>query len=249
MKVTLPFLVLIGMGIFYLGKPAGGERNWIAAAPLVAALALLLVCMPSHINVGVRHILPIFPLFAMIAGVGACQFWNSARLWSSLRLRYAGFTVILLLLAWHLTSSIRSHPDYLAYFNELAGRHPERILNDSNLDWGQDLLRLSAILKATHVEEVSIAYAGSPGLDLAQFGLPPFRMLLPHLPTEGWIAISLLRLKAGGLGFAPDSFSWLGAYNPVCVAGRSIWLFYLSPHMGDQNGNSGQSDASARNRR
>jgi len=231
-KTTLPFLVLIGMGIFYLGKSAWLERDWIAAAPMVAALALLLVCMPSHINIGVRHILPIVPLLAIIAGVGACRFWNSARLWSSPKLKYAGLAVILPLLAWHLTSSIRAHPDYLAYFNELAGQHPERVLIDSDLDWGQDLLRLSAILKAKRVEELSIAYAGSAELDLGQFGLPPFRILLPHQPTAGWIAISLLRLKAGGLGFPTDSFSWLRAYKPLYVAGRSIWLFYLpdSPH-------------------
>jgi len=199
---------------------------------MVAALALLLVCMPSHINIGVRHILPIVPLLAIIAGVGACRFWNSARLWSSPKLKYAGLAVILPLLAWHLTSSIRAHPDYLAYFNELAGQHPERVLIDSDLDWGQDLLRLSAILKAKRVEELSIAYAGSAELDLGQFGLPPFRILLPHQPTAGWIAISLLRLKAGGLGFPTDSFSWLRAYKPLYVAGRSIWLFYLpdSPH-------------------
>lgn len=231
-KTTLPFLALIGMGIFYLGKSAWLERNWIAAAPMVAALALLLVCLPSHVNIGVRHILPIFPLFAIIAGVGACRFWKSAKLWSSPRLKYAGFAVILLLLAWHFTSSIRAHPDYLAYFNESAGQHPERILIDSDLDWGQDLLRLCAILKAKRIEEVSIAYAGSAELDLGQFGLPPFRILLPHQPTDGWIAISLLRLKVGGLGFPTDSFSWLRAYQPVYVVGRSIWLFYLphSPH-------------------
>jgi hypothetical protein len=231
-KTTLPLLVLIGMGIFYLGKSARRERNWIAAAPVVAALALLLVCMPSRINIGVRHILPIFPLFAIIAGVGACRFWNSAKLWRSPKLKFAGFAVILTLLAWHLTSSIRAHPDYLAYFNELAGQHPERILIDSDLDWGQDLLRLSAILKTMHIQEVSIAYAGSAEMDLGQFGLPRFRVLAPHQPTTGWIAISLLRLKAGGLGFPRDAFTWLAAYKPVGVVGRSIWLFYVpdSPH-------------------
>ena len=40
-----------------------------------------------------------------------------------------------------------NHPDYLAYFNELAGDEPERILADSDLDWGQDMLRLSARLR------------------------------------------------------------------------------------------------------
>jgi hypothetical protein len=46
------------------------------------------------------------------------------------------------------------------YFNELAGRHPERILITSDLDWGQDLLRLSSTLKEKRVQFVSVAYSG-----------------------------------------------------------------------------------------
>jgi hypothetical protein len=220
-KTTLPFLFLIVAGIFYLGKSAWLERNWIAGAPVIAALALLLVSMPSHINIGLRHILPIYPLLALIGGVSACRLWNNAKP------KHIGLAIVLILLAWHVTSSIRAHPDYLAYFNEVAGQHPERILIDSDLDWGQDLLRLSPALKQRHVEEVSIAYAGSPELDLHQFGLPPFRVLAPHQPTSGWIAISLLRLKIGGLGFPDDGFWWLEAYKPVCLVGQSIRLYYV----------------------
>src|SRR5271157_1653963 len=176
-KSTIPFLVLAALGIFYLGKSVWlPDGKWIAVAPVVAALTLLLVCMPSHINIGVRHILPIYPLLSIIGGVGAC------RLWAGIRPNYAGPALILLLLAWQLAASIRAHPDYLAYFNEFAGQHPEGILLDSDLDWGQDLLRLSAALQQKHIDRVSIAYAGSPKLDLSKFGLPPFRILSPHQP-------------------------------------------------------------------
>jgi hypothetical protein len=130
-------------------------------------------------------------------------------------------------LGWHLTSSIRAHPDYLAYFNEFAGSHPEKILIDSDLDWGQDLLRLAGVLHQKSIERVSIAYAGSPEIDLHQFNLPPIRVIAPHQHTVGWIAISLLRLKIGGLGFPDDSFTWLEAYKPVFLVGRSIRLYYV----------------------
>ena len=101
--------------------------------------------MPSHINIGVRHILPIYPLLAIIGGVGACRFWED------MKPKYAAASIIILLLAWQLLSSVRAHPDYLAYFNEFAGSHPERILLDSDLDWGQDLLRLSTALQQKHI--------------------------------------------------------------------------------------------------
>jgi hypothetical protein len=97
-----------------------------------------------------------------------------------------------------------------------------------------------------HVDEVSIAYAGSAALDLTQFSLPRFKQLAPHQPTTGWVAISLLRLKAGGFGFPSDSFTWLNAYQPVCVVGRSIRLYYVADQSFPEIGR-GVSDPQARN--
>jgi len=232
-KTTLPFLLLAGAGAFCLLRSGWRERDWIAAAPVVAALALLLVSMTSHINIGIRHILPIYPLLAIAAGVGTCRLWKIAKS------KYVGALLVLPLLAWHLASSARAHPDYLAYFNELAGQHPERILIDSDLDWGQDLLRLSAALRERGIEEVSIAYAGSADLDMSRFGLPRFHILAPYQRADGWIAISLLRLKTGGLGYPNDSYSWLKAYKPVCLVGRTIRLYYLPGHAEANQADSG----------
>lgn len=220
-KTTIALLVVAGVGAISLLKSSWREKNWIVAAPVIAALVLLLVCMPSHINIGVRHILPIYPLFAILGGFGAYRIWNAPNK------HYVGPVLVLMLLTWQVAASIRVHPDYLAYFNEFAGQHPERILVDSDLDWGQDLLRLSSVLQQRHLDEISIAYAGSAGLDLKQFSLPRFKELVPHQPTTGWVAISLLRLKTGGFGFPSDSFSWLDAYQPVCLVGRSIRLYYV----------------------
>jgi len=243
-KTTIALLALVGIGSVNLLKSSWRDKNWIAAAPVICALALLLVCTFSHINIGVRHILPIYPLFAIIGGVGAYQMWELANK------HHAGsvlvLVLVLVLLIWQLTASIRVRPDYLAYFNEFAGQHPERILVDSDLDWGQDLLRLSSTLRQRQVDEVSIAYAGSAGLDLKQFSLPPFKQLAPHQPTSGWVAISLLRLQAGGLGLPSDSFSWLNAYQPVCVVGRSIRLYYVADQAFPEIGR-GVSDPQARN--
>jgi hypothetical protein len=216
-KTPIAFLVLIGLGSFYLVQSSWREKNWVTAAPVVAAAALVLVCVPSTINIGVRHLLPIYPLFAIIGGVGAWRLWHLAKP------KLAGPVLVLLLLGWQLAASFQAHPDYFAYFNEFAGQHPEKILIDSDLDWGQDVFRLSSALREKHVEKFSIAYAGSADLD--RFGLPPYRLLEPNQPTTGWVAISLLRLKTGGVNVPTDSFAWLEAYKPVCVVGRSILLY------------------------
>ena len=45
------------------------------------------------------------------------------------------------LLAWHVGESVAIRPNYLAYFNQLAGGPSQgyKHLADSSLDWGQDL--------------------------------------------------------------------------------------------------------------
>jgi len=189
--------------------------------PVLAAAAIMLVCLPSKVNVGVRHILAIYPFLALSVGAGAGALWKMARP------RWIGPAIVVGLMAWHVSASWAAHPDYLAYFNELAGRHPERILVDSDLDWGQDLLRLVEELRARHVERVAIAYNGSA--DLSRHGLPPFQRLVSHQPTTGWIAISEMLLKTGD-GPPYDGFAWLEAYEPVARVGRSIRLYYVPPN-------------------
>jgi hypothetical protein len=124
-------------------------------------------------------------------------------------------------MGWLVVESIVVHPDYLAYFNELAGRHPEAILCESDLDWGQDLHRLSARLQALGVKEVAIRYFGT--FPLEQANLPPHRDVPPHTPISGYVAISIHDLM---LENARDgSFSWLKKLEPVEKIGKSIYLF------------------------
>jgi hypothetical protein len=130
------------------------------------------------------------------------------------------------LVAWQLAASARAHPDYLAYFNELAGDHPEHILIDSDLDDGQDLDRLADTLRARRIPAVSLAYAGSA--TVAEHGLPRIHWLEPHRPVTGWVAASLYSIKLGSLDRpGHDDFAWLEHYRPVALVGHSIRLYYI----------------------
>ena len=66
------------------------------------------------------------------------------------------------LLAWQATTVLRVHLSYLPYFNELVGGPDNgwQYVNDSNLDWGQDVKRL-----AQFVEE-----RGIPAIQVDAFG-------------------------------------------------------------------------------
>jgi hypothetical protein len=196
------------------------ERRWEMAAPFVAALAILLVCLPSRINIGVRHVLPIYPLLAICAAGGAAALWTEARR------RWLGPAFVIVLVAWQVVTSTRAHPDYVAYFNELANDHPERVLVDSDLDNGMDLLRLADTLRELRVPRLWIAYAGSA--DLGRHGLPPYRELPPRTRVTGWVAASLYDIKLGSVDTEThDEFAWLDHERPVATVGKSIRLYHF----------------------
>src|SRR5439155_1607300 len=112
-----------------------------------------------------------------------------------------------------------AHPDYLPYFNEAAGRHPEAIAVDSNLDWGQDLQRLGNAIKRQHLEPIHIAAFG----DWRRHA-PEAQALRPNERVTGWIALSETERRwKDGPGYA-----WLDAYRPVKRIGKSIRLYYIA---------------------
>jgi 4-amino-4-deoxy-L-arabinose transferase-like glycosyltransferase len=237
-KTPLPFLMLAAFGIAYAARgdsdAASRDDKWRRLAPALAALTVLACAIPSRINVGVRHVLQIYPLLAIYAGHGVVALWRAAR-------PLAGRAAAVGLATWQLAIPLRASPDYLAWFNGLAGRHPESVLLDSDLDWGQDLLRLETALAERHVQRVSIAYFGPS--DLCRHHLPVGRWLRPHERATGVIAISQMYRK-GVLGFFyrdgnycdrtqwvrsappdPAAYAWLDAYEPVARVGKSILLY------------------------
>ena len=141
LKTPVPFLLLLVLAGAYLAQSARRERDWRTLAPAAFALIVLIGCMPSRINIGLRHVLPIYPMLAMVVGYGASRLWEYRPKPAMARLAAAAGFVCL------ATSLALAHPNYLAYFNVLVS-HPEHIQVDSDLDWGQDLARLAGWLKA-----------------------------------------------------------------------------------------------------
>ena len=122
-------------------------------------------------------------------------------------------------------SSATAHPDYLAYFNELAGRHPERLLLDSDLDWGQDLLRLADAVRVRRIQSISVAYFGTA--DIPRVVPADVRLLSAGEHVTGWIAASETFLANPNPVYA--GYKWLNELTPTARIGRSIKLFYVAP--------------------
>jgi len=218
-KTPLAFLFLTAIGVGMVVRRCRGTGNWVPLAPAAAAVTILLIGMTTKIDLGVRLILPIYPLLAVVAGFAA------GRLWTLPQHKALGRAAVVVLVGWQLLSSARAHPDYLAYFNELAGRHPDRVLVDSDLDWGQDLLRLADALHTRKIDSITMAYFGRAEPD--RHNIPQWRELQPYQPTTGWIAISEFKLKTGEYEPPYRGYAWLEAYEPVAIVGKSIRLYYI----------------------
>ncbi len=134
-------------------------RNPWRAAPTVLFITILTFASAySHINIGVRHVLVLYPFLALGAAWAFVQAWQSldrsAGGWPC-----AGKVLLSAIGAWQVGSLYTAYPDYLPYFNE-AICHPEQVLVDSDLDWGQDLHRLEQRLKRTERAQVEPGLSG-----------------------------------------------------------------------------------------
>ncbi len=121
----------------------------VALTPLtVAAVAIL-----SRFNIGHRHLTPLYPFLCVAIAPAAA--WLSER--------KARAVAVAVLVASCFVSFALATPRYLSYFNVVAGgpRGGSKHLVDSNIDWGQDLLRLRNWMSAQGVQEVDLAYFGT----------------------------------------------------------------------------------------
>jgi hypothetical protein len=213
-KTPIAFLLLAAAGIVMV-LAAFRKRPWQHRLTAFFPIAILLVCMASRINLGLRHALAIYPFLAILAGQLIAMVVLSKR-----RLMIFGTA---LLVCWVLVDAGKAHPDYMAYFNPLAGARPERILCESDLDWGQDLHRLSQRLEALGIHDVAIAYFGTARLQEA--GLPRYRELGRSETATGYIAVSVRMIN---LEYALDgSYAWLRPLTPIERIGKSIYLFHV----------------------
>ena len=151
-KTPLPEIALIAAGCA-LAVVRAWRGALAYAAVLVTALYYYACALVAHLNIGHRHLLPMYPFLIVLAGCAAATVIARARV------RGVAFA----LYAWLAWGTLHIAPSYLAYFNELAGgpRGGMEFLVDSNLDWGQDLPGLKRWMDEHGVRRIYLSYFGS----------------------------------------------------------------------------------------
>ncbi len=220
---TPPPLLLLGVpGLAVLAREGCQHRSAARLAPPVLFVVLLTFSSAySRINIGVRHVLVLYPLLAVGAAVSVERLWSWCRTAVPVARARVAAAALAGLLGWQLAGVAYTWPDYLAYFNGLAPE-PRRVLIDSDLDWGQDLRRLTLRLAELKVPVISLAYLGTA--DLPREHLPPYVLLQPDERASGWVAVTAL-----ARAHAPRRFDWLDAYPRRERVGQSIDLYFVPP--------------------
>jgi len=182
----------------------------------------------THIQIGLRFLLPLFPLLFLAAGHIGC---------TSILKHKAAQVCLGVLLISYLVSCVSIFPNYLAYFNVFAGGQEKgyRWLIDSNLDWGQDLPALKKYMQENKIEKINLGYFGRvhPGLYGIDYNLTKKEFV------QGVHAISanflvgrpyyLLEKKTAKLHYCDsDYFKAYKKLKPVASVGHSIYIFNIT---------------------
>jgi 4-amino-4-deoxy-L-arabinose transferase-like glycosyltransferase len=223
-KVQLAFLISAIYGIMKILPDIRNDKKTLdSLIPAFAAFAVLLVSTTSNINLGVRHVLPMFPLLAIPAGYGLYCLWKSKKILPRICAVFLG--------VWQLTGVLHTYPEHIAYFNELAGAKPERISYDSDFDWGHSLLLLDKRAAELGISDmyVCIRTFSAGTYNLARMVKFKSRKCPPGQELNGWVAVS----RAFMVSHSED-FTWLQKYEPYDNIGRTMLLYYIAPEQTQQ---------------
>jgi len=227
-KTPLPTLLLLfgAMGISLFRRRDYLPRFFL----LIPVVLYFSLAVWSRLNIGLRHILPIYPFLFVFIGGTAAELWREEK-WLKKGL-------LILLAVYYLFSSFSLYPHYLAFFNELTGgpKNGHKVLLDSNLDWGQDLKGLRRWMERNGVKKIYFLYFGKA--DPRYYGIDAFYLPgswvvhdSPNNILPGYLAVSATHLYGADLYLTEQEKEILKSFElgePVADIGYSILIYKVS---------------------
>ncbi|MFN2375194.1 MAG: ArnT family glycosyltransferase [Candidatus Binatia bacterium] len=236
-KCPLP---LLGAALFALAMWAAGRSRGLRDYAVFVPVLLLFGANTAFnsLYIGERHVLAAYPLLMIgaspwIAAALAKAPWPGAPRGADSRAGFAAAAAASLALLWLAAGTFSVAPRYLQYFNEWGGgaEGGHRVLVDSNIDWGQDLIRLREYMDAGGIDTVSLAYFGRVNPAVYGIRFTP----LERGVSRGKAVVSASFLMGrpyfwylgGRLRWVPSrTYEWLRGHKPVARVG-SMFVFDL----------------------
>ncbi|HZE68544.1 MAG TPA: glycosyltransferase family 39 protein [Pyrinomonadaceae bacterium] len=232
LKTTLPFLLVSVASFLWAVWAILWRREQRLMLPVFAVVLYTGFSMTSHINIGVRHFLPVIAFLILLSGAFLAKVWTQRR--------RVTMVLLVMLCMWMALETVRAFPNYIPYMNQLAWNHPHwYYLSDSNVEWGDDTSELAEYLLQRGETRVRAAVLGG-WLSKAQYGVDYVNTLVINQPIEHtrYIAIGasflngstvpLIRDQSGRPVTEEQRRDFFAAYRqrqPEAVFGNSIYLF------------------------
>jgi 4-amino-4-deoxy-L-arabinose transferase-like glycosyltransferase len=228
-KSTLTFLILLLLAIWTMATrkfAAWREILFLAIPPAF----YLFIAMVAGMNIGLRHILPMYPFLMVLIGGAAWALIQTNRRWT-----YA----IAVLLIFQLVSTSLTFPAYMAYANELWGGPTQtyKYLTDSNVDWAQQLKATKRYLDARGVKNCWFVYFGEGVIDYSYYGIPCKPLPTPDAmwtgefaeapaDIDGPVLISAGCLSGWEFGPGPlNPYEQFKSLQPTAVIDYGVFVF------------------------
>jgi hypothetical protein len=238
LKTALPFLIVTLAAIGWSAWRIIRHRDWRPLIVLVPMLIFAASAMSSHINIGIRHFLPVFPFCFILGGALLDRLLAVRGRWPrrfdllGVARAMIGPALVALILLGMFVGTARAYPNYLSYMNPLACCQPPwYYLSDSNIEWGEDVGALASYLHARG--ETTVREAIVTPETLTYMGITPLDLFAPETasaPPTRYIAIGASFLNGSVIDLthpqnSPDSLAEYRNLTPEAVFGGSIYLF------------------------
>lgn len=256
-KEPLAFWILVALALIYSSmkctmgyhRPKGSFIYWawdesvtwiknhfIEFAMWVWLAVYWYTSIRANLNIGVRHLMPVYGFTYVLLAGAIIRMMKDVKIKTFI---YGNSIIIAILLGWYFIENMRVFPYYLTYFNQIAGgpQNGFKYAVDSNIDWGQDIKRLSFWMQDNHVDFIHLDYFGWSdqshylGNRFAWLQSTTYRSKKDFLranPKGGYIAVSASFYM--GLSLQPGKdYNWLPLDERVASVGNSIFVWHITP--------------------
>ncbi len=228
-KSSLAFLILLALSVWVIttGRLKKTRELLFLTIPPLLYMA---VSMLGGMNIGIRHVLPVYIFLAIMIAGAASVLVKSSRRWV-----YA----IIFLLVFQAISVTRAFPAYIGYANEAFGgpKNTWRYLSDSSADWAQQLHAVKRYTVEHHIQNCWFVYFGTGVIDYDYYHIPC--KLLPTVESiwlgtlsdatpaiDGPVFISAVNLTGFEFGPPPlNPYEQFKQLKPSAVIDSSVFVY------------------------